>query len=231
MELVKQQLKEQGYTYFNMNDYDMFSEDLKHYSKYICNESKNLKNQIRAIRIDGSAKDEFKSEFDNGKIQINSDYTNWEKAKAAMDEFSFKINSSPPFSPSQKWYFFHNNDINADFKKLANKIVKKLYDIDSEFENNSSITYYEPGCFLKKHQDGYVDGRICVILIYLNDSDYKPEWGGNLVFNDVDTIAPLFGNVAVLDFTTHNAYHEVKEVVDGYGRYAFLSFVSVKKVN
>ena len=39
MESVKQQLKEQGYTYFNMNDYDMFLEDLKHYSKYICNES------------------------------------------------------------------------------------------------------------------------------------------------------------------------------------------------
>jgi Rps23 Pro-64 3,4-dihydroxylase Tpa1-like proline 4-hydroxylase len=82
---------------------------------------------------------------------------------------------------------------------------------------------------LKKHQDGYVDGRICVVLIYLNDSDYKEEWGGNIVFNDVDTIPPLFGNVAVLDFTKHNAHHEVKEVVDGYGRYAFLSFVSVKK--
>jgi Rps23 Pro-64 3,4-dihydroxylase Tpa1-like proline 4-hydroxylase len=229
MESVKQQLKEQGYTYFNMNDYDMFSEDLKHYSKYICNESKNLKNQIRAIRIDGIAKNEFKSEFNNGKIQINRDYTNWVKAKEAMDEVSSKMGSS--VSGSQKWYFFHDTDTNSDFKKLTYKIVKELYDIDGNLENNSSVTYYEPGCFLKKHQDGYVDGRICVVLIYLNDSDYKPEWGGNLVFNDVDTIAPLFGNVAVLDFTTHNAYHEVKEVVDGYGRYAFLSFVSVKKVN
>jgi Rps23 Pro-64 3,4-dihydroxylase Tpa1-like proline 4-hydroxylase len=229
MESVKQQLKEQGYTYFNMNDYDMFSEDLKHYSKYICNESKNLKNQIRAIRIDGIAKNEFKSEFNNGKIQINRDYTNWVKAKEAMDEVSSKMESS--LSGSQKWYFFHDTDTNTDFKKLTYKIVKELYDIDGNLENNSSVTYYEPGCFLKKHQDGYVDGRICVVLIYLNDSDYKPEWGGNLVFNDVDTIAPLFGNVAVLDFTTHNAYHEVKEVVDGYGRYAFLSFVSVKKVN
>jgi Rps23 Pro-64 3,4-dihydroxylase Tpa1-like proline 4-hydroxylase len=229
MESVKQQLKEQGYTYFNMNDYDMFSEDLKHYSKYICNESKNLKNKIRAIRIDGIAKNEFKSEFNNGKIQINRDYTNWVKAKEAMDEVSSKMES--PVSGSQKWYFFHDTDTNTDFKKLTYKIVKELYDIDGNLENNSSVTYYEPGCFLKKHQDGYVDGRICVVLIYLNDSDYKPEWGGNLVFNDVDTIAPLFGNVAVLDFTTHNAYHEVKEVVDGYGRYAFLSFVSVKKVN
>lgn len=229
MESVKQQLQEKGYAYFNMKDYDMFSEDLEYYSKYICNESKNLKNKIRGIRVDAAAKNEFKSEFNNGKIQINNNYSTWEETKAAMNEISSKMESYPSVTSSQKWYFFHNPDTNGDFKKLADKIVKELYDIGDELDNNSSITYYEPGCFLKRHQDGYVDGRICVVLIYLNDSDYNPDWGGNLVFNDNDTIAPLFGNVAVLDFTTHNAYHEVKEVVDGYGRYAFLSFVSFKK--
>ncbi len=230
MELIKKSLHEKGYAYFNMKDYDMFSEDLNYYSKYICNESKNLKNKIRAIRIDGTAKKEFESEFNNRRIQIQTGYTSWEKTKEAMDEFSSKMDLSSAHSV-QKWYFFHDPHINDDFKKLADKIVKELYDIDGEFGNNSSITYYAPGSFLKKHQDGYVDGRICVVLIYLNDSDYKPEWGGNLVFNDTDTIAPLFGNVAVLDFTKHNANHEVKEVIDGYGRYAFLSFVSVKNVN
>ena len=229
MEKLKKELQEKGYAYFNMKDYDMFSEDLEYYSKYICNESKNLKNKIRGIRVDAAAKNEFKSEFNNGKIQINNNYSTWEETKAAMNEISSKMESYPSVNSSQKWYFFHNPDTNGDFKKLADKIVKELYDIDDELNNNSSITYYEPGCFLKRHQDGYVDGRICVLLIYLNDSDYNPDWGGNLVFNDNDTIAPLFGNVAVLDFTTHNAYHEVKEVVDGYGRYAFLSFVSVKK--
>ena len=229
MEKLKKELQEKGYAYFNMKDYDMFSEDLEYYSKYICNESKNLKNKIRGIRVDAAAKNEFKSEFNNGKIQINNNYSTWEETKAAMNEISSKMESYPSVNSSQKWYFFHNPDTNGDFKKLADKIVKELYDIDDELNNNYSITYYETGCFLKRHQDGYVDGRICVLLIYLNDSDYNPDWGGNLVFNDNDTIAPLFGNVAVLDFTTHNAYHEVKEVVDGYGRYAFLSFVSVKK--
>lgn len=228
MELIKKSLNEKGYAYFNMKDYDMFSEDLKYYSKYICNESKNLKNQVRAIRIDGQAKEEFNSEFNNGKIQINTDYKSWENAKEAMDEISSKMDLSPSAHTFQKWYFFTNPDINDDFKKLADKIVKELYDIDGELQNNSSITYYPPGSFLKKHQDGYVEDRICVVLIYLNDSDYKPEWGGDLLFNDTDTIAPLFGNVAVLDFAKHNSIHEVKEVVDGYGRYAFLSFVSVK---
>lgn len=229
MEELKKELQEQGYTYFNMNDYDMFSEDLEHYSKYICNESKNLKNQVTGVRVDAAIKNEFKSEFNNKPFQIMHNYPNWEEAKAAMDEFSFKMDLSPSDSFIQKWYWALNHDVNADLKKLADKIVKVLYDIDDEFSHSASITYYEPGCLLKKHQDGYVDGRICVVLIYLNDSDYKSEWGGNLVFNDNHTIAPLFGNVAVLDFTTHNAYHEVKEVVDGYGRYAFLTFVSVKK--
>jgi Rps23 Pro-64 3,4-dihydroxylase Tpa1-like proline 4-hydroxylase len=230
MKIVKQQLEEKGYAYFNMNHKNIFSDDIEYFSKYICNQSTNFKNEIRGIRIDGNAKDEFKSEFDNGKIQINSSYSNWKDAKKAMDEISSKIKSSPNgVNASQKWYHFLNQDINSEFKKLADKIVKELYDIDGELSHNASMTYYEPGCFLKKHQDGYVDGRICVVLIYLNDSDYKEEWGGNIVFNDVDTIPPLFGNVAVLDFTKHNAHHEVKEVVDGYGRYAFLSFVSVKK--
>ena len=229
MKLVKQQLKEKGYTYFNMKDYDMFSEDLEHYSKYICNESKNLKNQVTGVRIDATIKNEFKSEFNNKSLQLIHSYPNWEEAKAAMDEFSFKMDLSQSDAFIQKWYWAEINNLNTDLKKLADKIVKVLYDIDDEFSHSASVTYYEPGCFLKKHQDGYVNDRICVVLIYLNDSDYKSEWGGNLVFNDNDTIAPLFGNVAVLDFTKHNAYHEVKEVVDGYGRYAFLTFVSVKK--
>lgn len=227
MELIKQHLQEKGYAYFNMNDYEIFSDDINHYSKYICNESKNLKNHIKGIRIDGVAKQEFKSEFNNGKIQINGSYPTWEETKAAMDEYTSKMDLNT--FAFQKWYHASHHDINLDFKKLANKIVKELYDVQGEIEHNASITYYAPGCFLKKHQDGYTDGRICVVLIYLNDSDYKPEWGGNLVFNDSNTIAPLFGNVAVLDFKTHNAYHEVKEVVDGYGRYAFLTFVSTKK--
>jgi len=230
MELVKQQLNENGYAYFNMNDYDMFSDDIIHYSKYICNESNNLKNRIRGIRLDGVAKNEFKSEFNNGKLQINGSYPTWEDTKSAMDELTSKMDLNV-FS-FQKWYHAHDHDLNEDFKKLVNKIVKQIYDVDvSKLDQNASLTYYDKGCFLKKHQDGYTDGRICVVLIYLNDSDYKPEWGGNLVFNDNNTIAPLFGNVAILDFKSHNAYHEVKEVVDGYGRYAFLSFVGLKDTN
>lgn len=228
MELIKKQLQEEGYAYFNMNDYSIFSDDISYYSKYICNESKNLKKELKSIRVDGPTKDEFKSEFNNKSVQINNSYSTWEEAKAAMDEVSLKMDLSPSDNFLQKWYHFHNPEINEDFLKLTNKIVRELYDVDSELSHNSSITYYGPGCLLRKHQDGIVHSRLCVILIYLNDSDYKSEWGGNLLFNDNNTISPLFGNVVVLDFTTHNAWHEVDEVIDGYGRYAFLSFVSIE---
>ena len=74
MELVKKQLEENGYAYFNMNDYDMFTDDLKNYSKYICNESNNLKEYINGIRVDVIAKDEFKHEFESGKMQIQKEF-------------------------------------------------------------------------------------------------------------------------------------------------------------
>jgi len=147
MELLKQQLNEKGYTYFNMKDYDMFSEDLEYCSKYICNESKNLKNRVTGVRIDGTTKNEFKSEFNNKPLQISHSYPNWEEAKAAMDEFSSKMDLSESDSFIQKWYHFNNEDINGDFKKIANKIVKELYNTDDELSHNSTITYYEPGCF------------------------------------------------------------------------------------
>ncbi len=231
MESVKQQLNEKGYAYFNMKDYDMFSEDLKYYSKYICNESKNLKEYIRGIRLDAVAKDEYQNEFKNGKIQLNKDYSSFEEAKREMQIMESKMDSNSVHA-FQKWYFSSNHDISNDLEKLVNKVIKELYGITSDrLGHNPNLTYYEPGCFLKKHQDGYTDGRLCVVLIYLNDSDYKPEWGGNLAFNDTNTIAPLFGNIAVLDFQNHNAFHEVKRVVDGYGRYAFLDFVLLKGDN
>ena len=193
-------------------------------------ETDNLKKYINGIRVDVIAKDEFKHEFENGKMQIQKEFLNFEEAKLAMIEADSKMNIDK--HSFQKWFFGHGTSVNAELQLLSSKIVENIYDISSDkLNHNASITYYEPGCFLRKHQDGYTGGRICVVLIYLNDSDYKPEWGGNLVFNDDNTIAPLYGNIAVLDFKSHNAFHEVKKVTDGYGRYAFLDFISTNDVN
>ena len=65
------------------------------------------------------------------------------------------------------------------------------------------------------------------VLVYLNDEDYQLDWGGNIVFERTETIPPIYGNVAILDFKEGNCIHEVKKVVDGYGRFAILSFVSL----
>jgi Rps23 Pro-64 3,4-dihydroxylase Tpa1-like proline 4-hydroxylase len=230
MELVKKQLEENGYAYFNMQDYDIFLDDYEYYSKYKCNQTNNLKENIKGIRVDAVAKPEFRNEFANGKLQIQKDFSNWEEAKIAMDDAKNKMSLDK--HSFQRWYFGHDNNVNTEFKSLTSKVVKHIYDLNpNELGHNSSITYYEPGCFLRRHQDGYSGGRLCVVLVYLNDTDYKPEWGGNLVFNNSFTIEPIYGNIAILDFKSHNAFHEVKEVTDGYGRYAFLDFIDIKDTN
>ena len=125
MELVKKQLEENGYAYFNMNDYDMFADDLKNYSKYICNETNNLKEYISGIRVDVIAKDEFKHEFENGKMQIQKEFLNFEEAKLAMIEADSKMHINK--HSFQKWFFGHGNRVNAELQLLSSKIVKNIY--------------------------------------------------------------------------------------------------------
>ena len=68
------------------------------------------------------------------------------------------------------------------------------------------------------------------MLVYLNDIDYNSEWGGNIVFEGNETVDPIYGNIAILDFKENNSLHEVKKVVGGYGRYAFLDFVGTEQL-
>ena len=126
---------------------------------------------------------------------------------------------------SQYWYYGEDNSVLDNFKKLFTKMVNIFYNETGEYQisHNTQITYYDKNCFLQKHEDGLVDGRICAILFYLNE-DYKIENGGNLILDDKETILPIYGNVAMIDFTQGNVSHEVTKVVDGIGRYAVLAF-------
>ena len=83
---------------------------------------------------------------------------------------------------------------------------------------------YTKNNFIELHQDGYVEGRLCVILIYLND-DYKEGYGGELVINKSNIVKPEFGNIVILDFTKNNVYHSVNSVLDdNFKRFAFIRF-------
>jgi hypothetical protein len=214
MEQLKKDLEEKGYTFFNMQDYSEFAEEYVNYKKYVCNSENNLLNHIDSVRLDGSNLhiDESAESFEEIKRKINSDY---------LPNFNLE-------EGSQYWFYGFPRDVTNDFKKLSNKIVEKFYNVKSyHLQHLINLTYYTTDCFLKEHRDGKTQTRICAVLIYLNDNDYKTEWGGNIVFEGTDSVEPIYGNVAILDFKEGNCLHEVKKVVDGYGRYAILDFVSV----
>ncbi len=226
MEELKKQLQEKGYTFFRMQDYPEFIEEYNAYKKYVCNSKNNLLNYIDSVRLDANyLKNHYKS-FEGGRLHLDEQCESFEIIDKKIEtEYLPYIDLSE--SP-QYWYYGHPHELLDDFKKLSDKIVKNLYGESSDsLQHLANLTYYKPKCFLREHRDGTTGTRICAILFYLNDTDYQTEWGGNIVFEGTETVEPIYGNVAVLDFKEGNCLHEVKKVVDGYGRCAILHFVSI----
>jgi Rps23 Pro-64 3,4-dihydroxylase Tpa1-like proline 4-hydroxylase len=229
MENLKKELQEKGYTFFKMQDYSEFADEYEYYKKYICNAENNLLNNIKSVRFDGHALTNNYKSFDTiGRVHLDEggeSFTEIENKFITEYLPNFDLEKS-----SQYWYYNHSQEVGKDFQKFINKLVNKLYDVNPySLDHVTSLTYYKKDCFLKKHRDGKTGTRICAVLIYLNDEDYKMEWGGNIVFEEKETIPPIYGNIAILDFKEGNCLHEVKKVVDGYGRYAILDFVSTEE--
>lgn len=226
MESLKKELQEKGYTFFKMQDYPEFLEEYERYKKYICNSEKNLLNYINSVRLDGIySKNHYKS-ITNERCQVDENAKTFaEIDKRVIEEHLPCVDLEKIF---QYWYYGFPQKIVYSFHPLIDKIVEKMYDVKSDsIQHLTNLTYYKPGCFLGQHSDGQTGTRLCAVLIYLNDVDYKTEWGGNIVFEGTDTIDPTYGNIAILDFKENDCLHEVKKVVDGYGRFAILDFVSL----
>jgi len=227
METLKKELQEKGYTFFKMQDYPEFSKDYIKYKKYVCNSETNLLKYINSVRFDGNyLKNYYKSFAGDSRFHVDIQ-------GSSFAEVEKKINTE--YLPHvdleecpQYWFYGYPHEIVQNFEKLSEKIVEKLYGVKSNsLQHLGNLTYYKKDCFLREHRDGQTGTRLCAILIYLNDEDYKTEWGGNIVFEGTETVDPIYGNIAVLDFKEGNCLHEVKKVVDGYGRYAILDFVSI----
>ena len=230
MEQLKKELQEKGYTFFKMQDYPEFQDDYNNNKKYICNSKKNLLYKIDSVRFDGLYSKQYYKSFENPRLHLDECRDSFIDAEKLFNEEYLPHLDLP--ESSQYWYYGHTSELADDFKKLISKIVSKIYDEkSSSLEHLLNLTYYKPGCFLKEHQDGKTQSRICAVLIYLNDEDYNIEWGGNIVFERTETVPPIYGNVAILDFKEGNCIHEVKKVVDGYGRFAILDFVSVRSAS
>lgn len=119
---------------------------------------------------------------------------------------------------------------------LAIKILEKHYKINTtpdEFVHSAQLTWYTDGDFIKMHDDGPSDTRICALLIYLTpDEYYKAGNGGELVLknrkNTIDIAYPTLGNYALIDFTRNSPVHSVHRVIGDFNRFAYLNFIELK---
>lgn len=139
---------------------------------------------------------------------------------------------------SQIWYWYslkENDETHPNQKLLSNNslsisnkifefLLTNLYNVQYEPEHTVDLTLFLKHNFITNHQDGYDEGRLCVILIYLND-DYKEGYGGELFINGSNIVKPELGNIVILDFTKNNANHSVNPVLDdNFKRFAFIKF-------
>lgn len=210
-------LKEKGYCWFNLKD--LSEDDYNHISdNYKCNSERNLKDKMYSLRADYRLTPHLPSE--NYTLYFKS----FEEAEAEKE----KILSNQKLHVFQIWFF---NAISTDAKynpiyQIINRIVNELYGYnEKEYKHLLHFTYYNTGCQLGAHSDGSGTGRVCAVLIYLNE-DYNEEDGGLLILGNEKILIPKIGNVAIIDLESSNVLHQVTKVTGGIGRYAILSFVT-----
>ena len=222
---AKEELKTKGYTSFNIKDYN---ENFYNFLlKYKCSQWENIQHKMTQLR------------FDSPNRQTKLRYSSYELANEAGNNLLKEFPVAKGFM-GQCWYYQEtyeiittskeNEDFFEDFLNNVFDIVGHMYDVDGSnlTRHASQATYYPKGSFLSEHSDGKGTGRVCAVLIYLNES-YEEKDGGYLVLDKKEKVLPHFGNVAIIDLQSFDVKHEVTEVVGGIGRYAFLTFVKTKE--
>lgn len=232
---AKDKLKKDGYTFFELEEFDKEFYDKLQILK--CSEEKNFKDAFTHLRVDAASAD-FEFEADKKQIMVNGNLFSFENAYNKKQEILDFTEKEKNYKFAQIWYFVDFNDPyferNISFKKEYNVFIKKtimyFYDFpeEQEYSKHSTYTYYDKGCLLQNHSDGTATGRICALLIYLNET-YDEKDGGILVLNNTERVVPTFGKVAIIDLQTFDVPHMVTEVTGGIGRYAILSFVKRKE--
>lgn len=219
-------LKKQGYTWCELSEVN--TEFYNWLQPLKCNKSENLKKFMSELRIDMHNK-----QISNN--QIKEAFEDYDKAYKRKNQIINDYKNITDFY--QIWYYTDLNrlfrqlnlEIN-DYKKHIANIVSHFFNMDKnkEYIDISFCTYYDIGCHLQNHSDGTGTGRICALLIYLNE-EYDENNGGILVLDNKEKIIPTFGKIAIIDLQSFDIQHMVTEVVDGIGRYALLSFIKEKE--
>jgi Rps23 Pro-64 3,4-dihydroxylase Tpa1-like proline 4-hydroxylase len=172
------------------------------------NEFTNLRNSI--VNPFNNPAPEFESDI------LNTSFDELEILKnKIIKNYSFETG----YGLDQIWFYQHiTSDKILDFRY---KLYSLFYNINTG-NCGTQLSLYNDGCFLRNHQDGYSDDRHCAMLLYLS-TDWEDGKGGELVIDDTSIVPPIYGNVAILDFTKHNPYHMVNPV-KGFNRYCLLNF-------
>ncbi len=228
IEKAKEKLKKDGYTWFELSDFD--PEFYNWLSPLKCNENYNIKNYISELRVDMDSNPNIPN------TAIKETFETYEDASYRKNQIVNDYKDITKFS--QIWYYrdliriFELTNLKIeDYKKYIGNIISYFFDLEKEkkYSDLSFCTYYDIGCHLENHSDGTGTGRICAVLIYLNES-YDENDGGCLILNNVEKVVPTFGKVAIIDLQSFDIKHMVTEVTNGIGRYALLSFVKPKEM-
>jgi Rps23 Pro-64 3,4-dihydroxylase Tpa1-like proline 4-hydroxylase len=134
----------------------------------------------------------------------------------------------------QRWWQYSGTDlthIKNYFRENVVNFLTAIYGDMGELTHMDDITLFENGDFIDQHKDGYNEGRICVVLIYLSDSKTYQDGGGKLVIKNKDFIEevyPINENFTILDFTQNNVTHVVTPVKNDFKRLTYINFISKK---
>ena len=120
--------------------------------------------------------------------------------------------------------------------EITLKIAKQFYPEFSDKLDHSiakgNISLFEDGDFICNHRDGKNEGRVCGILIYLTPESEYDNGGGELILKTSEdkeiTVVPTLGKFCVLDFTIHNIEHGVNPVRNGFKRFTYINFITIR---
>lgn len=242
LEESKQKLQKEGYTSFELSEVN--TEFYNWLLQFKCNEESNLKDKLTSLRCDAEKWEYKKNEL--GEVisrklifseHFSEDFGTFEKASAKKEELTDIFKKDKDVFCSQIWYYrdlkviTDGQDGMDKYKSYVDSLIQYYFDFEETQEFllfAATATYYDLDCELKNHSDGTGTGRICALLIYLNE-EYDEKDGGVLVLNGTENVIPTFGKVAIIDLQTFDIQHMVTPVTGGIGRYAFLSFVKTKE--
>ena len=215
--VLKEQLFNNGFISFSLKEFD-----------------ESLYNKLKVLFPIGTLKPEMFHHMKHSIINKEHNYPNASLMGVSFDELEtkkYEILENYEYTCDQLWYFDWPYDVKSKknpFTELVKPIFEYFYDEECKGAN-SQVTMYNDGCYLKNHTDGaggYTGDKHCVILIYLS-TEYEKGKGGEMVLSKDKTnevsIEPIYGNVAIFDFTKHDIWHRV-EKVKNYNRYCFINF-------